>query len=108
MQLNAGMSLMQSYGSDVGGFCGPLPTPEMMVRWVQLGVTHTRFCIHSFKPNNKDPSGVAATNTPWMVSSRAALDSDNEEPETRSCQYPEVLPIIRDAIEWRYEHLPFL
>ncbi|OCF57943.1 glicosidase [Kwoniella mangroviensis CBS 10435] len=87
IQINAGMSLMQSYGSDIGGFAGPLPTPEMFVRWVQLGVTHSRFCIHSFKPNKDDPSGAAATNTPWM--------------------YPEVLPIIRDAIKWRYEYLPF-
>ncbi|WVF67168.1 hypothetical protein IAT40_001914 [Kwoniella sp. CBS 6097] len=87
IQLNAGMSLMQSNGSDIGGFGGPLPSPEMFVRWVQLGVTHSRFCIHSFKPDKEDPSGAAATNTPWM--------------------YPEVLPIVRDAIKWRYEYLPF-
>ncbi|KAK8861546.1 hypothetical protein IAR55_002368 [Kwoniella newhampshirensis] len=87
IQLNAGMSLMQSYGSDIGGFGGLLPSPEMFVRWVQLGVTHSRFCIHSFKPDKDDPSGAAATNTPWM--------------------YPEVLPIVREAIKWRYEYLPF-
>lgn len=79
IQLNAGMSLMQSYGSDMGGFGGPLPGEEMFVRWVQLGVTHSRFCIHSFKPDQGDLSGVAATNTPWMVStlpnsSRASAD----------------------------------
>ncbi|WRT65669.1 uncharacterized protein IL334_002614 [Kwoniella shivajii] len=87
IQLNAGMSLMQSYGSDIGGFGGPLPSPEMFVRWVQLGVTHSRFCIHSFKPDKEDSSGAAQTNTPWM--------------------YPEVLPIIRETIKWRYEYLPF-
>jgi len=59
---------MQSTGSDIGGFGGPLPTPELFTRWVQLGVTHSRFCIHSFKPNKDDPSGAADTNTPWMVS----------------------------------------
>ncbi len=59
---------MTSYGSDVGGFCGPLPSPEMFVRWVQLGVTHSRFSIHSFKPDDRDESGVAQTNLPWMVS----------------------------------------
>lgn len=68
IQLSASLSLMQSTGSDIGGFGGPLPDPEMFVRWVQLGVTHARFCIHSFKPNKEDPSGSAATNTPWMVS----------------------------------------
>ncbi|WWC87844.1 uncharacterized protein L201_002741 [Kwoniella dendrophila CBS 6074] len=87
IQLNAGMSLMQSYGSDIGGFGGPLPSPELFVRWIQLGVTHSRFCIHSFKPDKNDASGAAATNTPWM--------------------YPEVLPVVRDAIKWRYEYLPF-
>jgi alpha-glucosidase (family GH31 glycosyl hydrolase) len=50
---------MQSYGSDVGGFGGPLPDPELFVRWVQLGVTHSRFCIHSYKPDARDRSGAA-------------------------------------------------
>jgi alpha-glucosidase (family GH31 glycosyl hydrolase) len=68
IQLNAGLALMQSYGSDVGGFGGPLPDPELFVRWVQLGVTHSRFCIHSYKPDARDRSGAARTNTPWMVS----------------------------------------
>jgi alpha-glucosidase (family GH31 glycosyl hydrolase) len=68
MQLNCGLSLMQSTGSDVGGFGGELPSPELFVRWVQLGVTHARFCIHSYKPDKNDPSGTAQTNLPWMVS----------------------------------------
>lgn len=88
MQLNSGMSLLQSTGSDVGGFGGPLPSPELFVRWVQLGVTHARFCIHAFKPTATDPSGASATNTPWM--------------------YPAVLPVVREAIRWRYRVLPFL
>lgn len=87
IQLNCGISLMQSTGSDVGGFGGPLPSPELFVRWVQLGVTHARFCIHAFKPTPDDPSGVSCTNLPWM--------------------YPEVLPVIRSAIKWRYEYLPY-
>nr|ODO02411.1 hypothetical protein L204_01146 [Cryptococcus depauperatus CBS 7855] len=80
VQFNAGMSLMQSFG-------GPLPLPKMFVRWFQLGVTHTRFCIHNFKPDEKNLSSTANTNTPWM--------------------YPAVLPIIREAIKWRYEHLSY-
>lgn len=67
IQLNCGLSLIQSTGTDVGGFGGPLPSPELFVRWVQLGVTHARFCIHSWKPNTNDPHGVQNTNTPWMV-----------------------------------------
>jgi alpha-glucosidase (family GH31 glycosyl hydrolase) len=86
IQLNSGISLLQSTGSDVGGFGGPLPSAELFVRWVQLGVTHSRFCIHAFKPTPNDPSGAANTNLPWM--------------------YPAVLPVVRAAIKWRYEYLP--
>lgn len=58
----------QCYGTDVGGFAGPLPSPELFVRWVQFGCVNQRFCIHSYKPNKKDPSGTKTTNMPWMVS----------------------------------------
>ncbi|KAM7190838.1 glycoside hydrolase family 31 protein [Rhypophila sp. PSN 637] len=81
IQINSALSLMQNTGADVGGFAGPKPTPELFVRWVQLGVTHSRFCIHS------DGSG-GKLNTPWM--------------------YPEMLPIICQHIKWRYYILPFL
>lgn len=87
IQLNSGIALLQSTGSDVGGFGGSLPSPELFTRWVQLGVTHARFCIHAFKPAPDDPAGVARTNLPWM--------------------YPSVLPIIRKAIKWRYQYLPY-
>lgn len=53
---------------------------ELFVRWVQNGIFHPRFCIHSWKNE-----GIT---TPWM--------------------YPEVLHIIRDAIELRYKLVPYL
>ncbi|ORX38876.1 putative glicosidase [Kockovaella imperatae] len=84
IQLNSSLSLMQSYGSDIGGFVGPIPSPELFVRWVQLGMLHSRFCIHS-APN--DGAGHAKLNTPWM--------------------YPQVLPLIRAHIKQRYELLPY-
>jgi alpha-glucosidase (family GH31 glycosyl hydrolase) len=88
MNLNAQMSLMQSYGNDIGGFGGPLPSPELFVRWVQMGVTIPRFCIHSFKPCKEDPTGSTLNNMPWM--------------------YPHVADVIRKQIEWRYEMIPYL
>lgn len=44
--------------------------------------------IHSFKPTPESPTGGAEVNSPWM--------------------YPEVLPIVKAAIERRYEIIPFL
>ncbi|TKY87356.1 hypothetical protein EX895_004033 [Sporisorium graminicola] len=88
MNLNAQMSLLQSYGNDIGGFAGPLPSPELFVRWIQSGITQPRFCIHSFKPCKEDPAGVKLNNLPWM--------------------YPEVVDIIRSTIKRRYEMLPYI
>jgi alpha-glucosidase len=58
MGLNAGLSGLVGYGHDVGGFVGPRPGKELFVRWVQNGVFHPRFCIHSWKDE-----GVTE---PWM------------------------------------------
>ncbi|KAI8897084.1 glycosyl hydrolases family 31-domain-containing protein [Globomyces pollinis-pini] len=80
MGLTAGLSLLPGYGHDVGGFVGPRPSPELFVRWVQSGIFHPRFCIHSWKPE-----GITE---PWM--------------------HPDVLDIIRDAIQFRYKIIPYL
>jgi alpha-glucosidase len=68
-------------GHDVGGFSGNAPPPELFVRWVQNGVFHPRFTIHSYHSDG-------SVNEPWM--------------------YPEVLPIIREWIEFRYRLIPYL
>jgi alpha-glucosidase len=81
MALNAGLSGMANTGHDVGGFFGSAPSPELLVRWVQNGIFHPRFCIHSLN------DGASATE-PWM--------------------YPEVLPEIRKAINLRYKLIPYL
>ncbi|KAJ3027461.1 UNVERIFIED_CONTAM: hypothetical protein HDU68_003758 [Siphonaria sp. JEL0065] len=80
MGLNCGLSGLVGYGHDVGGFVGPRPEKELFVRWVQNGVFHPRFCIHSWKDE-----GVTE---PWM--------------------YPDVLPIIREAIHLRYKLIPYI
>ncbi|MFU2080654.1 TIM-barrel domain-containing protein [Avibacterium endocarditidis] len=83
IKMGLGMSLSALYniGHDVGGFSGDKPEPELFVRWVQNGIMHPRFTIHSW---NDDHS----VNEPWM--------------------YPEVLNIIRATIELRYKLLPYL
>lgn len=47
--MGLGMSLSGLYnlGHDVGGFSGDKPDAELLVRWVQNGVMHPRFTIHS-------------------------------------------------------------
>ncbi|MGI8860341.1 MAG: TIM-barrel domain-containing protein [Rubrobacteraceae bacterium] len=81
MGLGLGLSGVPNTGHDVGGLVGDRPDPELLVRWVQNGAFHPRFNMHSWNP---DGSATEA----WM--------------------YPEVLPIIRKTIEFRYRLLPYL
>jgi alpha-glucosidase len=81
MGLSMGLSGAPNCGHDVGGFFGPKPEPELLLRWVQNGIFQPRFCIHSW---NSDGS----VTEPWM--------------------YPEVLPAIREAIHFRYRLIPYL
>ena len=83
IQMGLGMSLSGLYniGHDVGGFAGPRPEPELFTRWVQNGIFHPRFTIHSW---NDD----ATVNEAWM--------------------FPEVTDHIRNAIKLRYCLLPYL
>lgn len=83
MVLNAGISLLTSYGSDVGGFVGAVPTPELFLRWVQVGIFNPRFSIHSVAAVGEDP-----TTEPWM--------------------YRNVYPHVKKYIKRRYELIPYL
>jgi alpha-glucosidase len=81
MGLGLGLSGMANNGHDVGGFAGLRPTPEMFLRWVQNGIFHPRFTIHSWKIDG-------SASEPWM--------------------YPKMLPYIREAIHFRYRLIPYL
>ena len=81
MGLGLSLSGFFNIGHDVGGFSGPRPGPELFLRWVQNGILHPRFTIHSW---NDD----ASANEPWM--------------------YIEILNELRDAIKLRYRLLPYL
>lgn len=52
---NLGISGIIHCGSDIGGFWGPEPDPELLLRWIQYGVFTPRFCIHSYKPIPTQP-----------------------------------------------------
>ncbi len=83
--LNMGLSMslcgIYNIGHDIGGFAGPKPGPELLVRWIQQGIFHPRFTIHSW---NND----GTVTEPWM--------------------YPEALPAIKFAMDLRYQLMPYL
>jgi alpha-glucosidase len=81
MGLSMSLSGMFNTGHDVGGFHGPVPDPELLVRWVQSGTFSPRFIMNSWKDGGE-------VNTPWL--------------------HPRVLPIIRNWIRLRYRLLPYL
>jgi len=81
MGLTMSLSGMFNTGHDVGGFSGPVPDPELLVRWVQNGVFSPRFIMNSWKAGGE-------VNTPWL--------------------HPEALEPIRAAIRLRYRLMPYL
>ena len=81
MGLGLSLSGLANTGHDVGGFFGPAPEPELWLRWVQCGIFMPRFTIHS-------ASVDGSVNAPWM--------------------YPEMLPLVREAIQLRYRLIPYL
>jgi len=81
MGLGLAMSGVSNTGHDIGGFSGPAPGPELLLRWVQHGIFLPRFSIHSW---NDDKT----VNEPWM--------------------YPEATPQVRELIRLRYRLMPYL
>ncbi|KAK3937029.1 family 31 glycosyl hydrolase [Diplogelasinospora grovesii] len=86
LALNAGFSLLPTYGHDIGGFEGPQPTPEHLVRWIQLGIHSPRFTINCYKTSPED-NLVGEVIEPWM--------------------HPSATPMVRAAIKRRYELIPY-
>jgi alpha-glucosidase len=69
------------YGNDLGGFSGNMPSPELLLRWLQLGLFEPRFTIHSW---NEDGSATM----PWS--------------------YPDILPSVKALFAQRKQLLPYL
>jgi len=83
LRTGLGMSLsgMLNIGHDIGGFAGPAPGPELLIRWTQAGVLHPRFLMNSWKRDN-------VTTSPWL--------------------HPEAVPAIREALRLRLRLMPYL
>jgi len=67
-------------GSDIGGFINQ-PKPELMMRWIQLGIFHPFCRVHS--------SGDHGDQEPWSFGE-------------------ECLDVFRKYVEMRYELLPYV
>ena len=81
MGMNMGLSGLPFYGHDIGGFYGPVPSSDLLLRWCQSAVFQPRFVIHSWNPD-----GVPTE--PWM--------------------YPSILADLIYLIRLRYYFLPYL
>lgn len=79
--LGMGLSGVANQGCDIGGFYGPAPEAELLVRWIQNGIFQPRFSIHSTNTDN-------TVTEPWMYS---------------DCKH-----YIKKAIEFRYQLIPYL
>ena len=79
--LGMGLSGCANMGCDIGGFTGPAPDGELLLRWIQNGIFQPRFVINSANTDN-------SVTQPW--------------------QSEENLPYVREAYAQRYRMLPYL
>lgn len=79
--MGMGLSGCANMGCDIGGFAGPAPESELLLRWIQNGIFQPRFTINSANNDN-------TVTQPWM--------------------YEENLPYVRAAYHLRYRMFPYL
>ncbi len=81
MGLTMSLSGIANTGHDIGGFSGPVPEPELLIRWTQAASIHPRMIMNSWKPGEIYTS-------PWL--------------------HPSAIPAIRAAIQLRYRLMPLM
>lgn len=79
--LNMSVSGLGFYGHDLGGFTGDMPSRELLLRWLQLGLFQPRFTVHSW---NRDGSATM----PWS--------------------YEDVIPSVKALFRQRHQLMPYL
>ena len=79
--MGMGLSGCANMGCDIGGFAGPAPDGELLLRWIQNGIFQPRFVINS---------------------------ANNDNTVTQPWQCEETLPYVREAYALRYRMLPYL
>ena len=87
-------------GTDIGGFF-QYPDGELMVRWLQLGIFHLFYRVHSMG-NNDDGSAEADAE---KVKERDMKNRLDQEPWAFGDAYT---PQAKAAIELRYQLLPYI
>lgn len=79
--LTMSLSGFYFYGHDLGGFAGEIPSRELLLRWMQLGLFEPRFTIHSW---NSDGSATM----PWS--------------------YPDIMEYVKEIFTQRKQLVPYL
>ncbi len=94
MGLGLAVSGISNIGHDIGGFAGPAPDRELLLRWIGFGVFMPRFSIHSW---NSDGS----TTEPWMFPD--AMDTVRALFDLRET----LRPVIAEALaDYRDRYVP--
>jgi alpha-glucosidase len=81
MALTMSLSGMFNIGHDIGGFFGPTPDAELLIRWTQACCLVPRMIMNSWKADG-------SVNTPWL--------------------HPEATDTIRSAVRLRLRLMPTL
>ena len=104
--INTGLTGIPYWGTDIGGF---VPTPEftaeLYLRWFQFGAFCTLFRSHGRCWKLRLPWG-------WNTGDPGPIEVRNYDgaaiPDASQLHNPEVEPICRKYLEFRYRMLPYL
>lgn len=75
------LSGFYNFGQDIGGFAGPAPSREMLLRWIQYGLFTPRFVLHSWNEGGEPTM-------PWL--------------------YEDIIPEVKKLFDLREQLLPYI